>query len=115
MRAGIYSGSTPNALVVKSGSEACSAAAWHTFTIPETFLAAGTTYWIAYATNTSNAALKDDPGGSVINTYARNFTYGDLPSTFSTLQYSATAVRSAYVLVSYDFASTTYLLPTPKP
>ncbi len=107
---GIYTdvSGVPSALAVQSSSEVCSADAWHTFTIPETVLAAGT-YWIGYVTDTTNSGVANTLSG--IQTYAHAYTFGALPSSFGALTYNSTNCRSAYVLVKYEFGLTAQVRP----
>jgi hypothetical protein len=112
MRAAIYTntgGNLPGSLVVQSGSESCSANAWHTFVIAETVLSAGT-YWIAWNCDMNSTVVRDGVGATL--TYSRAYTFGLLPASWGSAQYSGSTVTSAYVAVSYEYSLTSQIRPT---
>jgi len=91
------SGGDPGTLLVESASEACSAGAWHTFSVTPTYLAAGD-YYLAFQHDAKAIVVRHAGVGTGTSKY-RTYTYGAFPNPFGTAS-SGTVKFSIYATYS---------------
>jgi hypothetical protein len=107
-RAAIYNYDAVNArpgnLLVESGSEACSASAWHLFDLADTDIVAGTIY-LMFQTSLNANTTKINAVATGYNRYYKSYAYAAFPNPFGAGTPVANQRTSIYAV--YETTETT--------